>query len=155
MSTQPCSEAQCRQQITSLQLLIWIYSCMLLSAAINVQQLARKRQERLGVLEYELRVAKEDLAETKVHGQAASHTVLEILIQNNSCMHAIHESNPNACRHLTRRAHQVPCQLPQPPVLMHQGQCRHQQKLMAALQGLEQQTTPLLLNQTVFLRGTS
>ncbi|DBB17843.1 hypothetical protein WJX82_008236 [Trebouxia sp. C0006] len=33
--------------------------------AINVQQLARKREERLGVLEYELRVAKEDLAETK------------------------------------------------------------------------------------------
>ena len=32
-------------------------------AAINIQQLARKREERLGVLEYELRVAKEDLAE--------------------------------------------------------------------------------------------
>ncbi len=80
MSTQPCSEAQCRQQIpSSLELLIWMYSCMLLSAAINIQQLARKREERLGVLEYELRVAKEDLAEIQVHGQAASHTFLEIL----------------------------------------------------------------------------
>ncbi len=51
---------------------------MLLSAAINIQQLARKREERLGVLEYELRVAKEDLAETQVHGQAASHSIPEI-----------------------------------------------------------------------------
>lgn len=35
------------------------------SDAINIQQLARKREERLGMLEYELRVAKEDLAETQ------------------------------------------------------------------------------------------
>lgn len=35
-------------------------------AAINIQQLARKREERLGVVEYELRVVKEDLAETQV-----------------------------------------------------------------------------------------
>ena len=35
-------------------------------AAINIQQLARKREERLGVVEYELRVTKEDLAETQV-----------------------------------------------------------------------------------------
>ncbi|DBA87750.1 hypothetical protein WJX77_004203 [Trebouxia sp. C0004] len=33
--------------------------------AINIQQLARKREERLGMLEYELRVAKEDLVETQ------------------------------------------------------------------------------------------
>ncbi len=46
---------------------------MLLSAAINIQQLARKREERLGMVEYELRVAKEDLAETQVCGQAACH----------------------------------------------------------------------------------
>jgi len=70
-------------------------------------------------------------------------------------MHDSHESNPIACRRLTRTAQQVLCQLPQPPVLMHQGQCRHQQKSMATLQGLEQNTTPLLLNQKVFLRGTS
>ncbi len=126
---------------------------MLLSAAINIQQLARKREERLGVLEYELRVAKEDLAETQVHGQAASHTLPGIVHTNNSCMHASHDLN--ACRHLTRTAQQVLSQLPQTPVLMHQGQCRHQQKSMAALQGWEQQTTPLLLNQKVFLRGTS
>ncbi|KAA6425912.1 MAG: hypothetical protein FRX49_04287, partial [Trebouxia sp. A1-2] len=35
------------------------------SDAINIQQLARKREECLGMLEYELRVAKEDLAETQ------------------------------------------------------------------------------------------
>ena len=40
-----------------------IIPCTLAFAAINIQQLARKREERLGVLEYELRVAKEDLAE--------------------------------------------------------------------------------------------
>ncbi|KAL3158276.1 hypothetical protein ABBQ38_010522 [Trebouxia sp. C0009 RCD-2024] len=42
------------------------------SEAINIQQLARKREERLGVLEYELRVAKEDLAETQ--REAANRT---------------------------------------------------------------------------------
>jgi len=41
-----------------------------LHAAINTQQLARKREERLGMVEYELRVAKEDLAETQVHSQS-------------------------------------------------------------------------------------
>lgn len=40
---------------------------LLAYAAINIQQLARKREERLGVLEYELRVAKEDLAEVCSH----------------------------------------------------------------------------------------
>lgn len=49
------------------------------SAAINIQQLARKREECLGMLEYELRVAKEDLAETQVHGQTACHILPGIL----------------------------------------------------------------------------
>ena len=40
--------------------------CALLLAAVNIQQLARQREERLGVVEYELRVAQEDLAEHKV-----------------------------------------------------------------------------------------
>lgn len=59
---------------------------MLLSAAINIQQLARKREERLGVLEYELRVAKEDLAETQVHGQVACHTLSHTKQQLDACM---------------------------------------------------------------------
>ena len=56
----------------------------MLSAAINIQQLARKREERLGVLEYELRVAKEDLAETQVHGRAASR-ILRTKQQLHAC----------------------------------------------------------------------
>lgn len=32
-----------------------------------MQQLARKREEKLGMLDYDLRVAQEDLAELKVH----------------------------------------------------------------------------------------
>ncbi len=69
---------------------------MLLSAAINIQQLARKREERLGVLEYELRVAKEDLAETQVHGQAASHTIPGILYTKQQ-LHACQSQVKSKC----------------------------------------------------------
>lgn len=35
-------------------------------AALNMQQLARKREEQLGVLDYDLRLAQEDLAALQV-----------------------------------------------------------------------------------------
>ena len=51
-----------------------------LHAALNMQQLARKREEQLGMLDYDLRVAHEDLAELKVS--------LNMLVQSNkNCLH--------------------------------------------------------------------
>lgn len=50
---------------------VWIAGHKLLSAplwtaAINLQQQAKEREERLAFAEYELRIAKEDLAQLQV-----------------------------------------------------------------------------------------
>ena len=51
-------------------------------AALNMQQLARKREEQLGMLDYNLRVAQEDLVELQVSCSLAVH---ELMLRPDCC----------------------------------------------------------------------
>ena len=109
-----------------------------LHAAMDIQQLARKREERLGMMEYELRVAKEDMAEFQVH---------QLLLQCIAASFSKTSLSPNCsqlsmsrwfvCRHHLGMAALLMSQLPQAALATLWRYKTHCQMLLGMLQYLK------------------
>ena len=92
----------------------------MLPAAVDLQRLAKQREERLALVEYELRVAQEDKAELQVH--ASSHQPPSLFLT--SCLPAFQCLPPLSLGHLL--FHILP-----PPMLLPFAACGKQKVTMA------------------------
>lgn len=95
-------------------------------AAINIQQLARKREERLGVLEYELRVAKEDLAEVWTRIMLLKTPCIWLLPWSYACNRQTwHSPSPSFHRHNCQIMYADSKTRCQPHIQQRQWHCSH------------------------------